>query len=220
VLEKLGVMLKRLILILFIIFIGCDSYEERFFDQGYQEDSADIEYSEIKYHKINGSKQRVKKLEYDNKDILRKEIFFGDKFINKIRFYDENGIIAKQETFDVDGNDRLTGERIIYYPNANKKEEYDFSNGKKNGYYTSYYNNGTLQSDLEYLRGKLTGSCSWYYPSGNLMKIQEFLNREFYQIEYYENGNKRSEGSFRGESFIGHWVFYDQYGSIIREEDY
>ena len=45
-------MLTKLILILFIIFIGCDSYEERFFDQGYQEDSAEIEYSEIKYHKI------------------------------------------------------------------------------------------------------------------------------------------------------------------------
>ena len=40
------------------------------------------------------------------------------------------------------------------------------------------------------------------------MKIQEFLNREYYQIEYYENGNKRSEGSFRGEQFVGHWVFY------------
>jgi len=213
-------MLTKLTLILFIIFIGCDSYEERFFEQNYEEDPTDIAYSEIKYHRINGSKKRVKKLEFDNKDILRKEIFFGHKFINKIRFYNEDGVIVKQEIFNVDSNDRLTGQRIIYYPNANKKEEYDFSNGKKDGYYTSYYNNGALQSDLEYSTGKLTGSCSWYYPSGNLMKIQEFLNREFYQIEYYENGNKRSEGSFRGESFIGHWVFYNQYGKIIREEDY
>ena len=66
----------------------------------------------------------------------------------------------------------------MYYPNKNKKEEYDFSNGKKDGYYTSYYKNGALKSDLEYNKGKLSGSCSWYYPSGNLMKIQEFLNRE------------------------------------------
>ena len=52
------------------------------------------------------------------------------------------------------------------------------------------------------------------------MKIQEFLNREYYQIEYYENGNKRSEGSFRGEQFIGHWVFYSPNGNVTREENY
>ena len=43
----------------------------------------------------------------------------------------------------------------MYYPNKNKKEEYDFSNGK-DGYYTSYYKNGALQSDLEYTKGKLS----------------------------------------------------------------
>ena len=124
-------MLIKITLILFIIFIGCDSYEERFFEQDYEEDPIDIAYSEIKYHRINGSKQRVKKLEFDNKDVLRKEIFFGHKFINKIRFYNEDGVIAKQEIFNVDSNDKLTGQRIIYYPNANKKEEYDFSNQKQ-----------------------------------------------------------------------------------------
>jgi len=213
-------MLKKITLILLIILTGCKSYEDRFFIQDYDESSADITYSETKYHDINGSKQRVKQLDFDSKNVLRKEIFFGDEFINKIRFYDENGVLAKEEIFNVSQKDKLTGQRILYYPNTNKKEEYDFSNGKKDGYYTSYYTNGALESDLEYTSGTLSGSCSWYYPSGNLMKIQEFLSREYYQIEYYENGSKRSEGSFRGESFIGHWVFYDQYENVIREENY
>ena len=67
------------------------------------------------------------------------------------------------------------------------------------------------------------------------MKIQEFFNKEFYQIQYYENGNKKSEGSlllnnnyetnfisdnFVGDSFIGHWVFYDKQGKITEEKDY
>ena len=213
-------MLKKYILFLFLIIIGCKSYEERFTIQDYDEDSAVIAYSEVKYHQINGSKVRVKQLDFDKFDILRKEVFFGDEFINKIRYYDENGILSKEEIFNIDLKDKLTGERIVYYPNKNKKEEYDFSNGKKDGYYTSYYKNGALKSDLEYNKGKLSGSCSWYYPSGNLMKIQEFLNREYYQIEYYENGNKRSEGSFRGEQFIGHWVFYSPNGNVTREENY
>ena len=225
----------KLILILFIIFVGCDSYEERFFEQQYQEQSDEIAYSEVKYHRINGSRERVKQLEYDKRNILRKEIFFGDKFINKIRLYDEEGVIAKEEVFDVDSKDRLSGQRIIYYSNGNKKEEYDFDHGEKNGYYTGYYKNGALQSDLEYSGGRLIGSCSWYYPSGNLMKIQEFFNQESYQIQYYENGNKKSEGSlllnnnyevnfisdnFVGDSFIGHWVFYDKQGKITGEKDY
>ena len=225
----------KLILILFIIFIGCDSYEKRFFEQQYEEQPDAIAYSEVKYHRINGSRERVKQLEYDKGDILRKEIFFGDKFINKIRLYDKEGVIAKEEVFDVDSKDRLSGQRIIYYSSGNKKEEYDFNHGEKNGYYTSYYRNGALQSDLEYSGGRLIGSCSWYYPSGNLMKIQEFFNKEFYQIQYYENGNKKSEGSllfnnnyetnfisdnFVGDSFIGHWVFYDKQGKITEENDY
>ena len=215
--------------------MGCDSYEERFFEQQYKEQSDQIAYSEVKYHRINGSRERVKKLEYDKRDILRKEIFFGDNFISKIRLYNEEGIIAKEEVFDVDSKERLSGQRILYYSSGNKKEEYDFSNGEMDGHYESYYGNGALQSDLEYSRGKLIGSCSWYYPSGNLMKIQEFLDREFYQIQYYENGNKKSEGSlllnnyyeansisdnFIGHNFIGHWIFYDEQGKITKEQVY
>ena len=81
-------MLKKITLILFIILIGCQSYEDRFFIQEYDEDSADIAYSEVKHHRINGVKQRVKQLDFDSRDVLRKEIFFGEEFINKIRFYD------------------------------------------------------------------------------------------------------------------------------------
>ena len=215
--------------------MGCDSYEERFFEQQYKEQSDQIAYSEVKYHRINGSRERVKKLGYDKRDVLRKEIFFGDKFISKIRLYNEEGIIAKEEVFDVDSKERLSGQRILYYSSGNKKEEYDFSNGEMDGHYESYYGNGALQSDLEYSRGKLIGSCSWYYPSGNLMKIQEFLDREFYQIQYHENGNKKSEGSlllnnyyeansisdnFIGHNFIGHWIFYDEQGKITKEQVY
>ena len=61
-------MLKKYILFLFLIIIGCKSYEERFTIQDYDEDSAVIAYSEVKYHKINGSKVRVKQLDFDKLD--------------------------------------------------------------------------------------------------------------------------------------------------------
>ena len=77
-------MLKKYILFLFLIIIGCKSYEERFTIQDYDEDSAVIAYSEVKYHEINGSKVRVKQLDFDKLDVLRKEVFFGDEFINKL----------------------------------------------------------------------------------------------------------------------------------------
>ena len=79
-------MIRKLILTFFIFLIGCKSYEERFTLQDYDEDSAVIAYSEVKYHEINGSKVRVKQLDFDKLDVLRKEVFFGDEFINKIRY--------------------------------------------------------------------------------------------------------------------------------------
>ena len=62
-------MLKKIILILLVILTGCQSYEDRFFIQEYDEDSADIAYSEVKHHRINGVKQRVKQLDFDSNEL-------------------------------------------------------------------------------------------------------------------------------------------------------
>ena len=223
----------KILSILLFITLGCKSYDDRFSAKDYKETKGEIEHDEIRYYDINGTRKKAKKLEYDKNDILRKETFFRENYINKIRLYDKRGRITVEENFDKKNNS--SGYRIIYYNNGNIREEYDFLNEDKNGSYNSYYSDGTLQSNQEFLNGQLKGSCSWYYPTGELMRIKEFLTKEYYKIEYYRNGNKKSEGSMRlnnlnnvriiadsysGDSFVGHWIFYNEHGNIIREEDY
>jgi len=223
----------EILAIFLLITLGCESYTDRFSSKDSNEDEKGIiEYRDIKYYQINGVKKKAKELAYDKNDILREEILYNENKISRIKLYDDRGRVSTQENFEVD---LQSGKRIIFYTNGNIKEEYDFSNGTKNGNYNSYYINGGLKSNLEFLNGKIKGSCSWYYPSGELMRIKEFLRKEYYQIEYYKNGNKKSEGSmyynniadenlisnsFSGDTFIGHWIFYNENGNIIKEENH
>lgn len=221
-----------LITILFIG-VGCESYSDRFSEKDSNEDQKGvIEYSDIKYYQINGVKKKAKKLDYDKNDILRREVLYNNNQVSRIKSYDDRGRITVEENLNEDGK---SGERTIFYTNGNIKEEYDFSNNIKDGNYNSYYINGSLESNLEFNSGKIKGSCSWYYPTGQLMRIKEFLKKEYYQIEYYKNGNKKSEGSMRynnigdqnmisnsfsGDTFVGRWIYYNENGKIIKEENH
>ena len=212
-------MKKSLIIIFCVFYYGCESYNNRFYKkEDYSEKPSEYSYSDIRYYSIAGKKERVQKIEYDDNDIIRKETFYRDEKPYRIRLYNENGKILKEDTYkDIIQN----GYRITYYSNGNINEEYDFINSnQKNGGFTSYYNHGGLQSDLQYLNEELVGTCSWYYPTGNLMRIKDYLIDSNYQIEFYENGERKSEGSFKGNKLIGRWVFYDSDGKLSSEEDY
>ena len=221
-------MKKILPIILFIFYYGCESHNYKdslpsnFFKFSkkvdYGEELSEYHYSDIRYYPIAGVKQKVKKVDYDKNDIIRKETFFRDNQIYRIRLYNESGIFFKEDTYK---NFSQNGYRIIYYSNGNIKEEYEFNHlNEKSGKFVSYYINGGLQSDLEYLNGVLVGTCSWYYPSGNLIRIKDYLFKTVYQIEYYENGAKKSEGTLEDNKPVGRWISYDKNGDISSEEDY
>ena len=201
------------------MYYGCESYSDRFHKkEDYNEKPSEYSYSDIRYYDIAGEKQRVQKTEYDDDDVKRKETFYRDEKPYRIRIYDEKGRIMKEDTYS---NFPDSGYRIMYYFNGNVKEEYEFINfEEKNGEFSSYYENGGLQSDLEYLNGQPSRTCSWYYPSGNLMRIKDYLEDSNYQIDFYENGERKSEGTFKGSELTGRWVFYDSDGRLSSEEDY
>ena len=212
-------MLRISFLLLLLCSYGCESYNSRFFKQvDYNENESEYYYSDIRYYSIAGIKQKVKTIDYDKNNIIRRETFFRDNKIYKMRLYNESGKILREDKYlDSDSN----GYRVIYYSNGNIKEEYDFKNSDfKEGKFISYYHNGSLQADLEYLNESLIGTCSWYYPSGNLMRIKDYLDDSIYQIEYYKNGSKKSEGSFKDNALVGRWIFYDKDGNLSSEEDY
>ena len=75
---------QNIILILILLLIGCQTYEERWFEQEYDGSEAKIVNSKDHFYTIDGIRQRVKTEDFDQNDVLRKEVFFRDKLVYKI----------------------------------------------------------------------------------------------------------------------------------------
>jgi len=39
-------------------------------------------------------------------------------------------------------------------------------------------------------------------------------NSDNYKVDYYPNGNKRSEGNFKDGNRVGEWTYYQEDGSV------
>jgi len=202
------------------LFLGCEPYQSRFSEKEYSELDADISHSDSHYYPINGIQYKFKQLDYDASNTLRKETFFRDNQIHMVKLYNSSGYIETEETYSKSVPQKI--QKTTYYPNGQKKEKYTHVDYTKDGRYISYYKNGTLSGDIYYENGIMIGACSWYFPSGNLKRIKEFNSDSdlSYQIDFYENGQRKSEGTFSGDDFSGRWIFYDQLGTITLESDY
>ena len=205
-----------IILILFLFQSACQSYNDRFHKtDDYSEDSNNYNYSDIRYYRVAGKNQKVMKSDYDKNNILRKETFYRDEKPFKVKLYNESGEIYREDKYK--GNP-TKGSRVHYYLNGKIKEKFDYHKiDVKHGRYINYFSDGGTKSDLEYKDGNMTGTCSWYYPSGKLLRINEYLTDSYYQIEFYENGERKSEGSFVDDNIKGRWIFYNLDGSISSE---
>ena len=64
--------MKLFLTILFLFLIGCQSYQDRFTPDEYKAYDNILYHSEEIYYPINGVKQKVKTLDFDKNNILRK----------------------------------------------------------------------------------------------------------------------------------------------------
>ena len=88
-------------------------------------------------------------------------------------------------------------------------------NGKKIGKWKQYYSQGSLKSTGYYNKNKKDKEWTLFYPSeyGSNKKIKSKvlykngkMNGNY--IEYYQNGNKRSEGMVLLSAMHGKWTFW------------
>ena len=204
------------------LFLGCEPYQSRFSEKEYSESHIKISHSDSHYYPINGIQYKFKQLDYDKNNILRKETFFRDNKVHSVKLYNSNGYIETEETYSKLKSEKA--QKTTYYPNGQPKEKYAHINQIKDGRYIAYYKNGTLRSDLYFSNGVIGGTCSWYFTSGNLMRIKEYSSKLNYQIDFHENGEKRSEGAFYEKDLFhtntGKWTFYNAEGKIVLEQDY
>ncbi len=159
---------------------------------------------------------------------------------------------------DEDGNEfdlNLSGELKTYYPNKKVKEIIPLANGTLSGTFKSYYENGQLKDEIYYKDGEQTGIKTEYYENGNMkfsitdsQKPKGNLHSHFYEngnlkstevylsehdrdgkwIEYYPNGQKKSETEFINKEFLvqncwkedGTQILKDGTGLYITENTY
>jgi antitoxin component YwqK of YwqJK toxin-antitoxin module len=135
---------------------------------------------------------------------------------NKINSYFENEIggekklLKLKEKFE-SGN--LKGKKL---------DEYNSFVSLKDNQKNSVIELIKLENDLKSIREKLEQEMKKSNYTGltreNYQQINGIKNGSY--VTYYENGNKKSEGSFKDGNFNDSWVFYFENGKIKEEINY
>jgi antitoxin component YwqK of YwqJK toxin-antitoxin module len=79
--------------------------------------------------------------------------------------------------------------------------------------------------ELSFAKGKLNG-LSKFYKNGkidyeaDLAGFEDESRRVGRYVAYYENGNKKEEGSFKNEEKNGKWTFYHPSGAKQSEGEF
>jgi len=113
------------------------------------------------------------------------EVFVKDKLIYSGQF--SNGLKnALWKQWDVQGNfietqeweaGQLQGEKKMYYPKGNVKEQYTYKNNVQHGVYQKWDENGVLTEKGKYKMGKKHGLII-LYSEGNELKKEKYLQGE------------------------------------------
>ena len=83
-------------------------------------------------------------------------------------------------------NGKLTGKRIVYYPDSKIAEEANYSNGLKNGSYKKYSETGIVLEESNFKNDKYDGKAVYRDPQGNIA----------------------AEGNYTSDKKTGVWKFY------------
>lgn len=88
--------------------------------------------------------------------------------------------------------------RVEYYDSGSVKMDGAMKDGQRNGEWTAYFPDGRIQSHGYFKDGQRTGESKVYWYNGNLRYI----------------------GHYKGGQHCGKWIWYDEQGNFLREENY
>jgi antitoxin component YwqK of YwqJK toxin-antitoxin module len=153
------------------------------------------------------------KVNFINDSLSSSEMYFDNgyvmakgKFINQMKqgkwfTYSRTGTLLNIFNFD---KGAMEGTQYLYYPadpetNSLKiMEEYNCSNGLKNGIWKQYFKSGRVKSEGNYSMGKRDGVF----------------------IYYFANGTIDTKGSFKNDFKEGNWFYYDGEKSNMKKVTY
>jgi len=128
---------------------------------------------------------------------------------DKINFTYRDGLFYEKNSTEL-----FTG-RVV--DTADVIIEFEVSNGKKNGRFTTYYFEGGIEKVGIILDNKNEGVWKYFYDNGQIETIGNFRNNlpNGEWISYYRNGEVSIKGSYREGMQIGYWSYYDKKGKLI-----
>lgn len=88
--------------------------------------------------------------------------------------------------------------------------------------YTEIYDNGQIKIQGWERDGKRVGPWVSFYENGIRWSESEYRDgmREGKSVTYYPNGAMRYRGAYVADEKAGIWIFYDEEGKVIREENF
>lgn len=125
-------------------------------------------------------------------------------------------------------NNKLEGNRILFYENGDTMILETYKNAIYEGTYRSYFEGNILESNGQYVDGKMDGEWQFYYKNKQLKEVVQFEGNEENGpfIEYHDNGNIKAKGTYKtteanidGNREHGLLEMYDKEGKIFKKMD-
>ena len=158
--------------------------------------------------------QKKKKTNYKDGNLVDEWIFVYE--------YYKNG---KQKIEGTLKNKKEDGLWTYWHENGQKQKEGKYNKGKEDGLWTSWHKNGQKQSEKIYSDGK--GQGLWIYWDKNGQKKKEISYKDgnlvdewTFVLEYYENGEKKVEGTLKNKKEDGLWIYWYANGQKKKEGKY
>ncbi len=82
----------------------------------------------------------------------------------------QNALLYSDSTYYVP----YVGKSIEYYPTGEKKEEYTYLNGKREGAFTGWYQSGKKSIEGSFINNKKNGIWIWYDENGNIRSKMQY----------------------------------------------
>ena len=123
----------------------------------------------------NGLKQGVWSKKYDWGTTRYEGAFQDDKEVGVFRFYDQNGKLISERTYETPGG---ISNAIMYRPNGAIEAKGNFDGSNKNGIWKYYSKSGYVISQDHYTDGLKDGPEYVFYPDSSIAEVIEWKSDE------------------------------------------
>ena len=141
--------------------------------------------------------------------------------------YREDAFDGEYTTFAIDGKSMLTklnykkgeldGKQESFFLNGNKKEEGEFSSGKKIGSHKDYFSNGVLKNEIVYEDGEIIDQKN-YYVNGVLYTKYGYRKGDLEYMDIHDYDGKLSKTYKFKNDYLKQMISYDANGQEIDKE--